>query len=120
MTHRMSLPYPRQEVVITPHGRVRLDPEAIDGASAQCLDLTIRESEGALLFYEDGIAFLADRGGEHVWLYKDIDSYSIRKSMMGLRKLTLVTNGGRVRFRIGDMLAANADCILTTRGADKK
>ena len=116
----VRLVYPRQELIVTPRGTFHAHPDSLDSGSAQCLDLSVRESEGALAFFEDGIAFEADRGGVHEWSYEDVQSFSLRKSMLGLRKLTLMTGGRRLRFRIGHMLAANAECILTAAGMEKK
>jgi hypothetical protein len=114
-----DVPYPPQPFVITPHGRIPLPDGAIDGGSAQCRDLTVREAEGILCFFDDEVTFDPDRGGHYAWPYDQIESYSITGgwvSILGMRNLTLRVQGRRFRFRVGRILATNADYILRTVG----
>jgi hypothetical protein len=114
-----ELPYPPQPIMITPHGAVPLPFTALDGGSGQCRDLDLGETEGVLCLYEDHVGFHPDRGGYHSWPYGEIDGYSLTGGWMrlfGMRNLTLRAHGHRVRFRVGSMLAANADHVLRTAG----
>jgi len=115
-----ELPYPPQPFMITPQGAIPLPSEAIDCGSGQCRDLALREAEGVLCFYRDQVGFHPDRGGYYAWPYEQIESYSIKGgwvSLFGMQNLSLRTQGRQFRFRIGPMLAANADYILRTIGA---
>lgn len=120
---RDLLPYPRQPFVITPHGPFSLPGEAIDGSSGQCQDLTIRESEGVLAFFDSHVAFYPDRSGEHRWSYEEIESFAVRRGwllpLFRMRGLSLRVGARKLRFRIGYMQAANADYILTTVGVPR-
>jgi hypothetical protein len=79
------MPYPRQSLLLTPHGRMQMPERAIDGGSGQCLYLTIREGEGALVFFPEGVAFAPDvdmASPDHQWPYQEIGAYAVTSSAM--------------------------------------
>ncbi len=110
-----SLPYPPAKAVIRRGEWVRLEPEIIDGASGQCLDLSLSDSEGVLYFHHEGVGFYSDSGELHEWPFETIDAYRVKRGWIrpgSMRVVHLIAGGKRFRFRIGHMLAANADHIL--------
>jgi hypothetical protein len=116
-----SLPYPPAKLVIRHGEAVPLNPEIIDAASAQCLDLSVRDSEGVLYFQGPGMGFYSDSGTLHDWSFESIDSYHVKRGWVrpwSMRMLVVVVDGHRFRFRIGHMLAANAGHILRAARAE--
>ncbi len=123
-----KLPYPGQDKALTRGGRfLRLaqEPGAIAMGTAQWLlgfklfEGDLRDSEGVLVFTEEGITFHADSGLDASMAYTDIRSYSVKggiASLMGIRALTLNSKDGPSLFKLGRIPAANADYILQARG----
>lgn len=110
-----SLPFPPAKIVVRREKMVPLGPEVIDGASGQCPELPVRDAEGILFFNSTGIGFLSDSGELHDWPYESITDHKIKRFWLrpGLMRTVAVTAGERrIRFRVGYMLAANADYIL--------
>lgn len=117
--------------MVTPRGSVELPPEIIEAGSAQCTYVSAKESSGILYFQDARVSFQPDWeiAGPHHFDYGDIESYSVRKGLVGIvgmRTLSLnvpLYKGGpkRVRrFRIGPQFAANADYILDAFGVARK
>jgi hypothetical protein len=77
-----SLPYPPAKAVIRRGEWVRLAHELIDGASGQCLDLSLRDSDGVLYFLDGGVGFYSDSGELHEWPFETIDAYRASKARM--------------------------------------
>jgi len=84
----------------------------MDAATGQCLDLSVKEAEGILYFYDAGVGLQPDvaiPADSYVWAYGDIDSYSIEGGLLillvrllrrvELRTLTLRIEGRRFLFR---------------------
>lgn len=110
-----SLPYPPAKVVVSRGKWVQLDHEIIDGASGQCLNLPLRDSAGVLFFRHDGVGFYPDSGEVHEWPFETIEAHRVKRFWLrpaSIGVLHLVAGGESFRFRIGRMLAANADHIL--------
>ena len=100
-------------------------PEALAAGTAQYPEGfrrrggRIRDSEGALAFYQNHFDFYADSGATMRYQYREIQSYSLKPGFI-VRRLTNLKlhriDGSTVRFRVGSEMAANAGFILAAKG----
>lgn len=117
-----ELPYSELRFATTKRGGRHVEHvgSAITAGSAQYREAYLRpggriaDSEGVLVFLEEGFRFYADSGETFRWGYEAIASFKTGWTLQPLVKKfdVRIRDGSKASFRIGPQLLANASYIF--------
>lgn len=118
------LPYPWAEGVepiglmgrSAPFEPIRFPGALAVGTTEVTAPKTTWVSEGVLALYQDFLTLFLDDGRQWRVFYALLASYRLKRGMF-FRKLTLRgKNGETVHFRLGEVMAANTEYVLSAKG----